>query len=95
MIVFFTVMLVLIGVTIMANIYSEITSRSVIRMSYKGGHWIIEKRLFRQWITATRKGDTISFQQEKHAHLFMRMHWREKQRRRGKLEKKIVKNLDI
>lgn len=94
MVVFFTVILVLIVITIVANIYSEITPRSVLRMSYKGDYWVIEKQLFGRWITGTKGGDPVSFQKEKHAHLFMKLHWREKQRRRGKLEKKIVKDLD-
>lgn len=80
--------------TIISNVYSIVTWRSQLRLSYHRPYWVIEKKFLKWWVTGTINGDPIAYESERHARLFMRNHWKNKQRRLGKIQKISIKNLD-
>ncbi len=80
--------------TIISNVYSIVTWRSQLRLSYHRPYWVIEKKFLKWWVTGTINGDPIAYESERHASLFMRNHWKNKQRRLGKIQKISIKNLD-
>ena len=78
--------------TIIANVYSIVTWKSQLRLSYHRPYWIIEKKFLKWWVTGTINSNPIAYESERHARLFMRNHWKSKQRRLGKIEKIFIKN---
>lgn len=80
--------------TIISNVYSIITWRSQLQLSYQKPYWIVQKKFLKWWVTGTVNGEPVAYESERHARLFMRNHWKTKQRRLGKRETISVKNLD-
>jgi len=52
------------------------------------------KKILKWWVTGTVNGEPVAYESERHARLFMRNHWKNKQRRLGKIQKISIKNLD-
>ena len=80
--------------TIISNVYSIITWRSQLQLSYQKPYWIVQKKFLKWWVTGTVNGEPVAYESERHARLFMRTHWKTKQRRLGKRKTIFVKNLD-
>ena len=86
--------LVIVVITIIANVHNIITWRSTLRLLYQKPYWIVQKKFLKWWVTGTANGQPVVYNSERHARLFVRTHWKTKQRRRGKRPTWTVKNLD-
>ena len=80
--------------TIISNVYSIITWRSRLQLSYQKPYWIVQKKFLKWWVTGTINCEPVAYESERHARLFLRTHWKSKQRRRGKLRTFKIKNPD-